>query len=261
MQGNRRVSSWVRNNALGLAAIFIALTGTAFAAGLAKNSVTSKAIKKGAVKSSDVKDNALTGTDIDESSLVGVPNPSGPAGADFTGGYGSLELAPNAVGTPEIQDGSVTTAKLQDGAVTSSKLAAGAKPVAINVTIPEGVGPQTVASLGEIDIGIECADNAGNTRLRLTVINHGGLGFYHDFSARMDENGSQSSFHNFGALSTDSPLHIQTMFGNAIGSQGETVYEDAILQNPNRVVRLSIGLWANAFAQTCSFHGVADQAT
>ncbi len=56
-------------NVMATLAVFIAIGGGAYAAGLAKNSVGSKQIKDGAVKSRDVKDNSLTGKDIKVASL------------------------------------------------------------------------------------------------------------------------------------------------------------------------------------------------
>lgn len=89
---------WVRSNILGLIAIFIALSGTAFAAGLARDSVKAKQIKSGAVRSDEVQDDSLTGGDIQESSLAQVPTagtagsagsapPVGPAGGELAGSY------------------------------------------------------------------------------------------------------------------------------------------------------------------------------
>jgi hypothetical protein len=90
------MSGWIRTNAIGLVALFVALSGTAIAASVAaKNSVTSKSIKNGAVTGKDVKDNGLKGTDVDESSLAGVP----------------------------IADNSVTSAKVVDGSITSADTA------------------------------------------------------------------------------------------------------------------------------------------
>lgn len=77
-----RTRSYLRSNALGLVAIFLALTAGAYAAGLDRNSVKSKQIKDGAVKEADlaggavtsakVADNSLSGGDVDEASLQGV---------------------------------------------------------------------------------------------------------------------------------------------------------------------------------------------
>ena len=106
-----RVYAYIRNHHLGLIAVFIALTGTAYSAATApKNSVTSKSIKNGAVAhkdlaansvdASNVVDNSLGGAEIDEASLSGVDaatlGGSGPsaflqsgaaAGGDLSGTY------------------------------------------------------------------------------------------------------------------------------------------------------------------------------
>jgi hypothetical protein len=51
-------------------ALFAGLAGTAWAAGLAKNSVGSKQIKPNAVKSVDVLDGAITSADVADSSIT-----------------------------------------------------------------------------------------------------------------------------------------------------------------------------------------------
>ena len=65
-----RIARHIRSNVVGYVALFIALGGVTYAAGLAKDSVKSKQIKKGAVRSEEVKDDTLTGVDINESSLT-----------------------------------------------------------------------------------------------------------------------------------------------------------------------------------------------
>jgi len=57
---------------IGYVALFIALSGSAYAATLDKNSVKSETIKDGEVMSADVKNDGLKGKDINESSLEGV---------------------------------------------------------------------------------------------------------------------------------------------------------------------------------------------
>lgn len=82
----------VRAQGLGLVALVLVLGGgTAYAAGVAHNSVVSKSIRNGQVKTVDlanggvtgqkVADNGLTGDDVDESTLGVVPNASQLGGA------------------------------------------------------------------------------------------------------------------------------------------------------------------------------------
>ena len=78
--------------AIGIAvlALFVAATTTAFAAGLAANSVGTKQLKKNAVSAKKIKNNAVTGA--------------------------------------KIKNGAVSNAKIQNGAVSSAKLAPGVVP-------------------------------------------------------------------------------------------------------------------------------------
>lgn len=79
-------------------ALFVALSGISYAAGLAKNSVgtkqlknnavTSKKIKKGAVTASDVKSNSIGGNQVNEATLAKVPD------ADTLDGADSASFAP-----------------------------------------------------------------------------------------------------------------------------------------------------------------------
>ena len=69
-----RISGYLRRNALALVALFIALSGAAWAAGLPRDSVSSRQLVDNAVKSRDVKDNGLRGADVDEGSLEQVPS-------------------------------------------------------------------------------------------------------------------------------------------------------------------------------------------
>lgn len=85
----------LRSNVIGYVALFVALSAGAYAAGLKKNSVTSKAIKNGAVAradlasgsvdSSKVADGSLTAGDFGGSLPQGEQGPPGPAGSPDTG--------------------------------------------------------------------------------------------------------------------------------------------------------------------------------
>jgi hypothetical protein len=126
-------------------ALIVAATGGAYAASVAKNSVTSKAIKNGAVKGVDVKDNSLTGADIQESTLDGAQGPIGPAGpAGPTGpagpsastfaarsGQNSVDFAGTAFARVVELDASSPTAPL--GETSLGKLSV-SFPARINLT-------------------------------------------------------------------------------------------------------------------------------
>lgn len=83
-------------------AVVLALSGTAYAAGLPKDSVRSKQIKNNTVKSKDIKDAGLTGADlapntitgaaVDETSLGAVPD-AGKLGGVAAEGYAKAVLS------------------------------------------------------------------------------------------------------------------------------------------------------------------------
>jgi hypothetical protein len=68
-----RVGAYLRQNVLGIVAIFIALSAGAYAVQKApKNSVVSKSIKKGAVKSGDIGDGKVTSVDLADETITGA---------------------------------------------------------------------------------------------------------------------------------------------------------------------------------------------
>jgi hypothetical protein len=122
---NSGVSEHLRRNVYGLVAIFIALGGSAVAANVAKNSVTSKSIRNGEVKQKDiavgavdaskVQANSLTGEQIDEASLrMPAHAPSGAAGGDLAGTYPKPQIAANALTGAEVIDATLTSADIAD---------------------------------------------------------------------------------------------------------------------------------------------------
>lgn len=88
-------------------ALFLALTGSAFAVGVAKNSVRSAQIVDGTVRTVDVRDNAVNAAKIAPDSV------------------GTEEIAENAVASPEVAPDSLTNQDLGAASVTSSEIADG----------------------------------------------------------------------------------------------------------------------------------------
>jgi hypothetical protein len=90
----RRISANLRNNVLGLVAIFIALGAGAYAAGLPKDSVKAKQIKAGAVGNSELGSDAVTSEKVADGSLLG---------ADFAAGQ--LPQGPKGEQGPQGEQG------------------------------------------------------------------------------------------------------------------------------------------------------------
>jgi hypothetical protein len=75
------VISYVRRHHLGLLALFVALSGTAYAASLPRNSVGTAQLKRNAVTSAKVKPGSLLASDFRRGQLpVGPQGPRGPEG-------------------------------------------------------------------------------------------------------------------------------------------------------------------------------------
>jgi hypothetical protein len=107
--------------AVSLLALLVAATSTAYAAGLAKNSVGAKQIKSNAVRSAEIKSNAVT--------------------------------------TTELKDSAVTSGKIAPGAVTADRIASGVVPaktvhVARPLTVSGNVTP--LLQLGGLSFDAQC---------------------------------------------------------------------------------------------------------
>jgi hypothetical protein len=111
-------------NLMATTAVFIAIGGGAYAAGLAKNSVKSKQIKNGAVKTADLKNNAVKGAKVKDGSLTGGDLLDGSVGsADVTDeSLTSGDLGPDSVGTTEIQTDGVAATEVQDNSLDSGEI-------------------------------------------------------------------------------------------------------------------------------------------
>jgi hypothetical protein len=87
-------------------ALFLALTGSALAVGLAKNSVRSAQIVDGGVRTLDLRDNSVIAPKIAPDAV------------------GSEEIAESAVASPEVADQALTASDLGPDSVAASELGA-----------------------------------------------------------------------------------------------------------------------------------------
>jgi len=141
MQGMRRKLSFA--NITSMMALMVALGGTSYAAGLAKNSVGSAQIKPKAVKSSDLADGAVTSNKVKNGSLLAadfalgqIPvGPKGDRGAAGATGATGAPGATGATGAPGATGGigAVTTVFTQ----AAADLAIGVK-ASYNAFCPAG---------------------------------------------------------------------------------------------------------------------------
>lgn len=126
-------------------ALFMALTGSALAVGIAKNSVRSAQIADGTVRTIDLRDNAVNSPKIAPDSV------------------GSEELAPDSVTSQEIAENAVESPEVAQDSLTAGDLGAAS------------VGSSEVAdqSLTSADLG---NDSVGSTELQTGSVRAAELG-------------------------------------------------------------------------------------
>ena len=117
-------------------ALFLALTGSALAVGVAKNSVRSAQIVDGSVRTVDLRDNSVNAPKL-------APN-----------SVGSEEIAENAVESPEVAQDTLTSQDLGAASVTSSE-------VADQSLTASDLGPSSVSS-SELQAGSVRASELGS---------------------------------------------------------------------------------------------------
>jgi hypothetical protein len=160
-QGGRRPSLSL---IISLLALFVAISGTAYAAtvgtaDIQNGAVTTPKIKGGAVTTNKLAGNAVTAQKI------------------ATQAVGPAKIAATAVRTAKIADAAVTTAKIADAAVTTAKIADAA---VTNVKLANGsvsnakLGTNSVTSTKIADGQVRAPDlGAINQRTNSTTINAG----------------------------------------------------------------------------------------
>jgi hypothetical protein len=133
----RNTRSFRPSPALAIAclALFMALTGSAFAVGIAKNSVRSAQIVDGTVRSIDLRDNAVSSPKIAPDAV------------------GSEEIAESAVASPEVAPDALTASDLGAASVASSE-------VTDQALTSADLGPNSVGS-SELQAGSIRSDELG----------------------------------------------------------------------------------------------------
>jgi hypothetical protein len=145
---------------IALVALFAALSGSAIAAGIAKNSVRSAQIVDGTVRTIDLHDSAVNSTKVADQSLTA--NDLGPDSV------GSEEIAENAVGSSEVAPDSLTAGDLAANSVTSSEVAdnsltaadlapASVRSSELGPIVVRTSNPQAIAAGASGSVSIECA--------------------------------------------------------------------------------------------------------
>jgi hypothetical protein len=126
-------------------ALFLALTGSAFAVGVGKNTVRSAQIVNGTVRTIDLRDNAVSSPKIADATVTA---------ADLgTDSVGSDEIAKDAVNSDEIAKDAVKADEIAANAVASSE-------VADQSLTQDDLGPNSVGS-SELQTGSIRASELG----------------------------------------------------------------------------------------------------
>lgn len=141
-----KILSLLRDQSVGVLALVVALSGTAYAAGLPRGSVGTSQLKGDAVIGNRVKNGSLTGSDIKDRSLSGkdvkdrsltradLGNRSVTAPALGAPLMATVRLTPGAPVTSQPSDGSVTAIPWDEEVVDTGDLWDPATPT--RITIP-----------------------------------------------------------------------------------------------------------------------------
>jgi hypothetical protein len=136
------VVGYLRRHHVGLLALFLALSGTAYAATLPRNSVGTAQLKRNAVTSAKVRNGSLLGSDFRAGQI-----PQGPAGPRGLAGATGLAGPPGPTGpTGAAGRNAVTTIAVHDSA-----------------GVPIGVAPATATATVSCDPGEVAVSGGGFT--------------------------------------------------------------------------------------------------
>jgi len=154
-------------NVMATVAVFIALGGAAYAAGLPKNSVGTKQIKNEAVTAAKVKKGSLTGAQVNASTLGTVPHAESAARAEGAAEAENSKLLQGHPASDFLGAGATAANSNQLGGLSASSYLGG--PVVVRTKTEEGLttGGGTVfvaaeCSPGEVAVGGGFEESGGN---------------------------------------------------------------------------------------------------
>jgi hypothetical protein len=130
-------------------AMFLALGGSAFAVGVAKNSVRSAQIVDGTVRGIDLRDNAINAAKIAPDSVGGeeiVEN-----------AVASPEVAPDALTNQDLGTASVTSSEVADQSLTAGDLGPGSVAAGELGTVTVRTKSAKVAKDASGSVSVDCA--------------------------------------------------------------------------------------------------------
>lgn len=235
---------YIRQNAVAFLALFVALSGTAFAAtSLPKNSVGNKQIKKSAVTGVKVKKNTLTGTQINEAKLKRVPDASKLGGllpSAFLPAGGTAANSANADKLDGIDSAVFGTAYTVPGSVFAPR-------TADDGTVKHYVSTGSIYAVGgtaDFHYAVHLPQGARVTSL--------------DYRAIDNEGGSDSSlaliaFNSIGAASLDSDTLV------TVSTTGSSASRRSFTGAPAAVETIDNTKWSYALVWSPFSQGVGTQ--
>ena len=141
---------------IAMLALVMACGGTAVAAQVAKNSVTSKSIKNNAVKSKDLKDGSVESVDVADGSLG--------SGDVQDGSLGSADVADGSLGSADVTNGSLASVDVADNGLTGTDIVEGTLGTVPNATAVGGVQVSPLdVSLPSTSPGVQVLSESGDT--------------------------------------------------------------------------------------------------
>jgi len=211
-------------------ALLLALTGSAIAAGVAKNSVRSAQIVDATVRTVDLRDGAVSSAKVADDSL---------AATDLApDSVTTSEIADNAVSSPEVAPDSLAAGDLGANSVASSEVAD--QSLTANDLGPESVGANEVATdaVGSIEISpsaVHASELAAITTVSNTVTIEGGKNASVDVACPAGSivisGGGRGGFYQValsGSYRSGNGWHVDARSG-AVGDTGLTAYANCLV--------------------------------